>query len=245
MVALSSLEDWYVTNIRLTCFADLSDAELLVRILNDAFGGDFEKETKYPRQNRVDLEYITDDKLYQVEIMSNRFNLFCHAQADPEAQPTSFPHLGTIEDVERWFLDLSASVLSSKDLPTIQRLAFGPMFQQPAESRDDAYKQLSKYLRFELDAENSSDFLYRINRPKNDEYKGKDLKINRVATWSCPFYGVQKFSGTVAQSGRLDFYSLGMDLDINTDATVEGDFDEEILDTLKKHAHDFCLHGDK
>ena len=245
MDALSKLADWYITNVRLTCFADLTDSDLLVKILSEAFGSGVKKETKHPPLNRIDYEFVKDERLYEVETESHRFNIFCRAHAEREALPTSFPNIGTFAEVENWFLDVSSSILASSELPSVKRVAIGLMVQQEADSREDAYNQLSKFLPFDLDARISSDFLYRLNRPKEEKYRGDILKINRVAAWSCPFYRVQRFSNNPGQSEIREFYSIGIDMDINTDSAVDGDFDKSILGILTSQAHAICLHGDE
>ena len=55
------------------------------------------------------------------------------------------------------------------------------MFSVP--TRQEGYLLLSRFLPFTLDA-NSSDFLYRINRPTTSESLADGTQLNRLSTWS-------------------------------------------------------------
>ena len=91
-------------------------------------------------------------------------------------------HLGPFEDVLPIFSEMMRDWLLAADLD-ITRVALGVTLRLPAESKQAAYSLISKYVPCPL-ATDSSDFLYRINRPRPNTSLGDDTVINRLATWA-------------------------------------------------------------
>ncbi|MBI1741869.1 hypothetical protein HYR54_02255 [Candidatus Acetothermia bacterium] len=93
---------------------------------------------------------------------------------------------------------------------------FGAILLQFLENKMEAYQKLKTYLPFaHLDENNSSDFVYQINRRK-DSVKGiKELKLNRLANWSA-------LELTMIPTGMASIQSVSskmacrLEMDINT-----------------------------
>lgn len=120
--------------------------------------------------------------------------------------------------------------------PAVSRLALGADLVQPVSSLRDAYEMLAKYLkRVRLEPEESSDFIYRINRPApSTTIDG--LRINRLSTWSAIQTSVMSFElppgrptlsrVAVTPSGRP---AARVELDINTAGDYTGEFGGETI----------------
>jgi hypothetical protein len=130
----------------------------------------------------------------------------------------------------------------------LQRLAFGSMLSLPVNSRPEGYDKLRSFLKgVELDPENSSDFLYQINRPRMFDAGGFQIKINRLSKWSVRLWQLREISPV---SDRLitSAHACSLELDLNTD----GEFTEElpreslksILDLLIEFGLEISQRGD-
>lgn len=135
--------------------------------------------------------------------------------------------------------------------PPIQRLAFGAVLTQPVDDRKSGYRLIGAYLPFPLDAENSSDFNYQINRPRVS-VSVPGLNINRLQRWSVAL--TQKMQMTVSLPGKASWLPVGeqhacrLELDINTSQQFEGEFSCDqlpaVLDELIQLGREIAEKGD-
>jgi hypothetical protein len=129
---------------------------------------------------------------------------------------SDFPTLGLFTESVDSFLKLMIRWL--EEAPPTQRLAFGAVLIKPVNSSKEGYEWVSAYLPFNLD-ENSSDFLYQINRPrKSASADDPDLLINRLSKW-----GVSLLTSFAFDPSKLEQYvtqpprfSVRLELDIST-----------------------------
>ncbi|MCU0516983.1 MAG: hypothetical protein MUC60_08970 [Oscillatoria sp. Prado101] len=116
--------------------------------------------------------------------------------------------------------------------PPILRLAFGTSLVQPLENKQAVCQQISAYLPWaqQLDIENGSDFLYKINRPNESASGISGMKINRLSQWSAitwkKFLRIQdeELLGRGKIRPSLSYWACRLELDINTAL----DFEDEI-----------------
>lgn len=116
--------------------------------------------------------------------------------------------------------------------PEIKRLAFGANLLHIENDQVEGYKYFDKYLSksIKLDAEESSDFMYQINRPRFSNLSDfKELKINRVSRWLLLILNKIEFSiSSQGASLTPDEKSLlttsRLEIDINTDPKFNGVF---------------------
>jgi hypothetical protein len=107
--------------------------------------------------------------------------------------------------------------------PPFLRIAYGLILVRPVAGRREGYLELTKYLpAVEIDAENSSDLSYQINRPRALTSL-TDEKANRLSKWSVGLLVVDAFAMSAArQGGRRDRVSeehnCRVELDMNTSA---------------------------
>lgn len=143
--------------------------------------------------------------------------------------------LGKFQEVTELFKELMLHWLSIKNLPAINRLAFGAILLLPVDSKEEGYKRLFGYLPFELDTENMGDFFYQINRRKPSNVGPSGLQINRLRRWSLSESSMAQFRfspGQIVQSLGPPSYACRLLLDINTMHDLEGSLPPETLSNL-------------
>jgi len=140
--------------------------------------------------------------------------------------------------------------------PPLERLAFGAVVVLPVANKAEGYTRLARYLpAVQLDAaEDSSDFLYRINRPRPSRSKIPNLRINRLSAWSV----VEIHTQQVELSSPLQrpkfiqgepAFTCRVELDVNTAPKFDGQFSNkvctELFDELLDLAGEILQAGDR
>lgn len=162
------------------------------------------------------------------------------------APESGFPTIGLFSDAVDLFSELMMRWLEIA--PPIQRLALGAVLHQNTVNAQEGYENLSKYLTFPLDKD-SSEFLYRINRPRKSQHIS-ELLINRLSTW-----GVVLLAGFVLSpnepmrySSKPAEFALSLELDINTSADFLDELTSEklpeILQELVNLSQEIAEKGD-
>lgn len=145
-----------------------------------------------------------------------------------------FPTLGDRVQAVKAFTDIANKWFKNSNLLEIKRLAFGSRLQKKVKNRIEGYKDLNKILQsVELDPENSSDFLYQINRPRLSSII-KDLWINRLAIWRVLNSKVLALNLGISPQGNIasDIFATNLDLDISSDANRESNLPKNDLQDL-------------
>ena len=140
--------------------------------------------------------------------------------------------------VRRWF-DVCGA---------LQRLAFGSILGIPVNSQPEGYDRLRSFLKsVELDAENSSDFLYQINRPRAFEADGFQIKVNRLSKWSVSLWQMLEIRGVTGGS-ITSGNACRLELDLSTDGEFAGELPKDlltkILDVLIEFGLEISQRGD-
>ena len=118
-------------------------------------------------------------------------------QLDPLNPPMSLPSLGAYPAARDVFARL-VSPWIDRVLSTGQEDGVHRTPDARAASHEDAYRILQLYLQptLRIDPE-STDLVYRVNRPRRSKAVAFDLRINRLSTWSAA-----KFSVSAEPSSR-------------------------------------------
>jgi len=165
-----------------------------------------------------------------------------------------FAHLGPLTSALPIFSEMMLRWLATTGLD-ITRLALGAILRLPVRSKDEGYSLMSNYLSFSLPPE-SSDFLYRINRPRPSSSLDDGTLINRLATWAViqvETLLIPVSGGTAGAEGvsreREPFFACRLELDINTAADRPGTLPQDRLDRLLAEfadaATDIAARGDQ
>jgi hypothetical protein len=162
---------------------------------------------------------------------------------------SGFPTLGSFADSLESFLTL---MLRWTELaPSIQRLAFGSVLTKSVNSSKEGYQWVSSYLPFDLD-EDSSDFLYQINRPIKSKFiKNPDLFINRLSKWSVNLLAGFDFDPIRPEQyiSRSPQFSVRLELDINTTTNLSAELNSEqlpqVFQELVELGKEIAIQGDR
>lgn len=167
------------------------------------------------------------------------------------AESATVPTFGTIGEFE---------VLSEAFLETIRRwqplapgalrVAFGSVLLSEVPDHQSGYRRLAELLpSVRLDPD-SSDFLYRINRPRRSRVV-EGLRINRMSTWALlrlTYGGLTPDSRGIRLTRASNQYAAHVEVDVNTAADYEGYFAAErlpaVLDELGTFAREIAREGD-
>jgi hypothetical protein len=146
-------------------------------------------------------------------------------------------HLGPFADVLTIFCEMMLRWLATTGLD-VTRLALGVTLRLPVKTKEEAYSLMSSYLPFHLDPE-SSDFLYRINRPRPSASLDDGTVVNRLATWAVIrvetlLISVSAGSAAAQAVSREGepFLACRLELDINTAAERSGTLPRDRFDAL-------------
>jgi hypothetical protein len=135
--------------------------------------------------------------------------------------------------------------LEGLDRP-IKRLAFAGVLVQPAQDRRSAYERLNQYLQWvEIDPD-SSDFLYRINRPRQSRSGVAGLTINRLATWGAMTFTRHRqimLAGSpyTQQQTRSESHACMLEFDVNTSGERQDPLPREQLGSVFGELVDLTL----
>jgi hypothetical protein len=117
--------------------------------------------------------------------------------------------------------------------PPVQRIAFGALALLPVDDRSAGYDRICNYLIFDVNADTSSDFNFRINRTR-ESTASQGLRINRVSQWSVGVFN--RYTLRVSPQGleqlplpQRSRYHLRLELDINTDYARDTDLESSAL----------------
>ena len=197
------------------------------RIIQDNFGSG--KLTLYVNPRIVEWRYILDSEPKPPEAYKDKVEEF-------------ITELKIFQNViQKWFTLDSISQTA--------RLAFGTVIFQPLSNYDDSPKLLKDFQIPFKELENTSDFLYQINRPRPVTFENMNLMINRLAKWSVDYFSGIRFTIPSAETETLpSIYRFQLDLDINTAPQKDIQFTPEqmqgLFDKLVNMAKEITQEGD-
>lgn len=241
-----SVDAWQVQVLRLTAFPV---AELPIE--ENSWWIDLVKEPPETRTIRLRYASLREEGSYaggklSLKVDPQRVDWLLEPIEGTEEDP--LPMIGVFPEVLSRFEDLAIRWLKSDSCLPIQRLAFGAVLLQPVKSREAGYRELSQYLPFEVDAENSSDLLYQINRPRDSHVGIEELKINRISKWSVSAMQLLRFSPPRVGAAKLGNFACRLELDINTAAEFQGELSHkklaDIFRELVKLGEEIAAEGD-
>jgi hypothetical protein len=252
-----ALSSWQVANIRVTSFLS-PDAS------TEGFDSWWQAATNTPPENTSSnhqgQEKIAEgpyaDGWLKVRFQPARIDWNFDSPPNKQLSEEGRETLGSYQTAIDVFYPLMKKWMNLDTYPSMQRLAFGIELIEPTNSRETGYERLKDYLSsvVAIDAENSSDFSYKINRPRPSSVIS-EFKVNRLSIWSTQRLESTLFSMPLGQQqqsrsvgkGPTHFY-VRLALDINTDQSYDGQFDAEhsilALDELLSFSKEIAMKGD-
>ncbi len=135
--------------------------------------------------------------------------------------PMNFPAIGDLWAARQGFSQIFAAL--TENFFDYTRLAVGGTFLLPEASPQASYSRLTNLLPSVcIDAENSRDLFYRINRPRMATIEGNSFPCNRVASWSAVQMQTHFSDPTGAEiSPSTSKFAVHLETDVNTLAAVD------------------------
>ncbi|MCB1176736.1 MAG: hypothetical protein KDK36_04060, partial [Leptospiraceae bacterium] len=98
-----------------------------------------------------------------------------------------------------------------------QRIAIGTVGIQKIETFKEGLENLKFYLPYiQIDIENSKDFLFQINKPKNIDVLNRNININQITKWSVMEYKYLVVNNNLIQNLLGNQFGFRLETDINT-----------------------------
>jgi hypothetical protein len=226
---------WKPQQFRLTVFPDklfdLPEPGWWVKLLGES---PEERNVKSRELSQVEQGHFHQGRLV-LGISAARVDWTYTAEAAGEIEidlSSGLPTLGGFEDSLNDFRSITDRWLKEM-CPSIARMAFGAVLLQPVVSHEKGYELLQSYLPgVKIDPQESSDFLYQINRPRFSKSGIPNLRMNRLSKWAV--VGTQALLITAGKSvvKNMDVLATRLELDINTPQSFEGELSSDKLSTL-------------
>lgn len=222
--SLLPLTAWEVATLRLTAFPVPAAPARDPNWWTELIGEPPEIISNRPRESARREEGSFSGGRLVNEVLPVRIDWLLVPSLEASTTPEYSPSVGRLTESLEPFAQLMTRWLGLETCPTLIRLAFGAVVFHHVESRVAGYQQLAAYLHaVKLDPQNSSDFLYQINRPRTAESEIPGLMINRLSAWSVSVRRELRMGIALGTSqpppavvGR-EAYDCRLQLDINTD----------------------------
>ncbi len=161
-------------------------------------------------------------------------NLSYQPDAHALCKIDGIPAVGYFDAAYRDFLSLAKKLLSIESFCPVKRLAFGLTLNLPAENLEQALRQLAPYTKgVTIDAANSRDFMYRINRRRRSTGDVPDLYINRLSTWqTVAYHSVMAGPAATPATTSAPQHACQLELDMNTAQEFAGPLPVDKLKTI-------------
>jgi len=230
---LPSLTAWQVETLRLTAFPGPA-----VQVAEPTWWIDLVREPPETKISRPRMGGFQEEGPFKggkllLRVQPSRIDWLFTTVEDQEREIESFPTIGPFPESLDTFLPLMCRWFEFETCPSVQRLAFGAILLQPVKNKQAGYRQISPYLpSVQLDPEGSSDFSYRINRPRDTSSGITGLKINRLSNWSVATWRRAELSVGQTWMGYFqaqEHYACRLELDINTAPYFQGELHREQL----------------
>ena len=252
--ALQSFRGWEVNTLRLTTFVGPDfDVHPDIPWWNQVVEHDAE-ESRSRRSTGELLESGSfEGKQLVLDIKPGRADWRFSALAGPPGElPEVLPTIGPLDDLLPPFLKLTEKWLEV--CPTVTRMAFGVVLIKPVPDRETGYSVIDTFLPdINIDPENSFDFLYQINRPRNSRSGIGGLKRNRLSKWGVLATTLVKVTGGgggagIMQNAQPLRFFCRLELDMSTDLEFSEGFSRDnrpaVFRELVDLGHQIAEEGD-
>jgi hypothetical protein len=207
---------WHTQVLRLTAFYHRETQFDISDWWNTLVGGPPENEIRKSKENTLSLEGSVGDSKLILSKSPIVVDFRMQFPYDSKLEKSTLSNVGNFETDLSSFIETSKKLLGANLFPEITRLAFGAVLSLPlGNDIKESYEQLIPYLEsVKIDASNTRDLLYRINRRRPSKLDINALEINRLSTWSIVVYKlIPLIEGLELPEPD---YACNLDLDIST-----------------------------
>lgn len=245
-------EWWEVGSLRATAFIpDLSGADSVGNTWWERVTGGKPEDERIIHQRGVkEQRGALNGNLLAMVSQPSRADLTLEARGEESSELSELLTMGSLSGgTLEPFMRIVKSWLN--ECPPANRLAFGAILGWLAADAQTGYEEIQQYLpSVQLSPQNSSDFFYQINRPKESTVR-PGIRINRISKWSVPLVGtvgvtVDPTASKVTASMQ-GWHICKLELDINTailSDPTSGDGAYALFQELAAHGQEIAKEGD-
>lgn len=244
---------WQAESLRMTVFLEPQAPRPQIKTWRDLVGTPPEEQHLQRSENLLVEQGRYKDRLLQLTIQPPRvdWKLLPLPPEAEEPETPAFRIMGPWAESVRLFVPLMHQWFGENQ--AIARLAFGAVLLQPIHDLATGYRTLQGFLpAVTLDPPGSSDFLYKINRPRHSTSGIANLQINRLCTWSVAMHRKAGMDLSLDGIGRIRSspvtFACRLELDINTAPDFGTVLPAEqlgtVFDELVKLAQEIANQGD-
>jgi hypothetical protein len=240
------LAAWETQTLRLTAFPSPSAQIIRPTWWRDLMGNEPESSISQPRKGGLQEEGTYENGKLVLVFEPTRIDWLYTPMDDEKQQAKGFLTISPLHDALSTFIPLMNRWFELETCPSVQRLALGTVVLQPVQDLRTGYQQLMQYLNsVQLDVDNSSDFLFQINR-RRDSTVVPGLRINRLSRWSVASMQRQIISMPIASVPTRHevsplYFACRLELDINTVPEFQDEFDRGRLPSILRELADLGL----
>lgn len=239
-----AMRSWQVESVRLTIFTTAAPVQENLGWWKSVAGSEPEAIVSKPAQAVYSANGIVSDVSFILNIASGRIDWLV---AGAPNEDTPIPVIGEYAKAKSKFDELLKPWLARKPVP-VSRLALGIVARLSAENKVDAYRGIAKFLpAVKIDAENSAELTYQINRPRKSRVMN-GLTINRLTKWSILTFATAAISIAGGPTVRTPIATFGhLEVDINTDVENTSDltaYSDELLGEFFEQGEEIMEKGD-
>jgi len=212
--------DWLVKQARLTIFIQNFDLIALEKWWSAIIGEQPANITSQPMNRTYKVFGNLDNNIFAINQAGNKIDLILQ---NSQIRANGPEPMGSYDEAMISLGRIVKQWVKVKGLPSITRLALGCNLLIEIPSVEEGYDRLRDHLpNLHLDAEESKDFVYQVNRPTPSKTPIDKLIINRLSKWSLSELQLVAFAAAPdgVNIGSKEYqYVCQLDLDINTSIT--------------------------
>ncbi len=248
----SRSSDWTAQQLRLTIFPHGSRTVNIEEWWQAIVGAPPDVVNARPKLNQFLMESTYGLGKLTLRLIPNRVDWLYQVLADSENGSDDFvSSLGKFESALDVFTNITDKWFALDPIPEANRIALGAVLEIPVADRAEAYKVLSDFLpHIGLD-ENTSEFLYQINRHRHTQINGERLRINRLSKWLARVASQESLvvdATSIIHSSEVKSMASYLELDINSQQDYQGvmsnQVQKEILSKLVELGLEIAEKGD-
>ena len=211
---------WEVSSFRFTVFFDDLNAPDILALFQACCDSDAETDTTERSTNKRTVTGVLGEFRFTLTKTPQRVDAVISPNPPASIAPDPLPFIGNIESTSDLIKKTYTKLIQKFD--QFNRLAWGGVYHLRRSSLKAAYETLAAFVpALKIDVENSSDLIYRINRPRIITVGDATCGINRLSSWACVLGMAFKVEASAAQVGVQQavpesIFATRLETDINT-----------------------------
>jgi hypothetical protein len=173
-------QTWQAESLRVTAFYNQTLAVGDVKWWESLIGREPDVRNARPTMGHLVEQGAVENVILQLQIQPGRIDWLLLPKIDPEKE--AFPRLGDFRSASEFLSGLVFRWLA--DAPPLNRLAFGAQLSIRTANQAEATRLISGILNYvRIDWDNTEDFIFQVNRPRECVTLPGQVRINRLAKW--------------------------------------------------------------